>query len=54
MLIEKQYNEDRNFATYTVYSKDFRYLISKKNHFRFFARNCESIVNLFCFDIISI
>ena len=26
----------------------------KGNHFRFFIRNCESIVVLFCFNIISI
>ena len=25
---------------------------AKKNRFRFFTRNCESVVSLFCFDII--
>ena len=27
---------------------------AKKNHFRFFTTNCESIVTLFSFNIISI
>ena len=27
---------------------------SERTNFRFFARSCESIVNLFCFNIISI
>ena len=32
----------------------FFYLRSKRNHFRFFTRNCYSIVNLFYLNIISI
>ena len=32
----------------------FHYWKSKRNKFRFFTRNCESIVILFCFIIISI
>ena len=27
--------------------------VKKKKHFRFFTRNCESVVILFCFNIIS-
>ena len=27
---------------------------AKKNYFRFFASNCENIVILFCFNVISI
>ena len=30
----------------------FHYVRCKKNLFRFFTRNCSSIVNLFCFNII--
>ena len=30
----------------------FSLLKKQKKHFRFFARNCKSITNLFCFNII--
>ena len=36
------------------YNNIFHYLRSKRDHFRRFTRNRENIVNLFCFDIISI
>ena len=29
----------------------FQYWKSKRNHFGFFTRNCESIINLFSFNI---